>query len=515
MAKLGPEAATAGKQIASQLSKEIKSAEATAKKYGAAAATAAKNTSDLGTAASRAAKAAGPLGGILARLSPEAGAVASSFAAGTSALEGFGVAGVAGGVAMLGIAEAVAIGYVAWRAYTEDGTRAKEITTAQSAAFAALGPILDSTRMATIDLQIATGELSEAQGALEKNSIRAFEALNKATEASRKNIAALTKQQSSYLTQMVDMIPDVVSEWTPLGLVIDGVTESSAELQERIDGEQESIDAATEAVRKNVEVTAAAIVAKDKHTKAARATAEAERELADALKEEEERFARRLKAAEDALEFDEKAAKDRAKIAEKEAEDAEEREQVAAERKLEIDRATQAASSAILASGADFAMSVSNAMGEEHQEEARTAFAVAQAVGIAQAAINAGIASSRAYADYPYPASLAVSAAAGLSAGAAIVSIAATPAPSFEDTPGVMEMESGGTVKFAAGDKFAAAKSSEDLQRQTGGGGRASGGSGFNQVNHRSFDYWMRDHLKTRGALPTKIRGNERVGHGP
>jgi len=217
------------------------------------------------------------LRGAANALSPELGALVSVIDDGADVGEAF--LGMSGPLALaLGaIAAAAGVAYVAWRSYNEDTERSAKIAAAQSAAFEALTPILDSTRQATIDLRVATGELSEMQGDLETNAIRAHAALQAATKTSRENIAALHAEQASLKTQMVDFAESASGAMGPLGFVmnrvVDALTSSSSELQTEIDGERASIAAATTATKENIKVTEDAIRAKDKLAKSTKASA--------------------------------------------------------------------------------------------------------------------------------------------------------------------------------------------------------------------------------------------------
>lgn len=151
-------------------------------------------------------------------------------------------------------------------------------------------------------------------------------------------------------------------------------------------------------------------------------------------------------------------------------------------------------------------------MGDENEKAARRMFNISKAAGIVQATIDGALAVTSAMADVPYPANIAVAAAAGAAAAAQIAVISAQKMPSFDDTPGVVQVSgSGGMVGFGGGDYVAAAKSPEDLRRQVD---RTAGRDHGPEVipvmpvfEGRTWEMGTRDQTRRPGPLRDAIRG--------
>lgn len=204
------------------------------------------------------------------------GKLAATLGVSTGAL-----AAVGAGLAL--VAQAAVVGYVAWAGYTEESRRASETAAKVHVALEALQPIIEDTRDATIDLKEATGELSEMQADLERNSLKAWRTLQKQTEETRKQLKALHTEQGSITTQLVDMGESLMPAWTPYGYALRALTTNSSELGEEIDGLNGTLREGERLTRENVTVTNDAAVAEDKSADAKkrheRATAGAKKEL--------------------------------------------------------------------------------------------------------------------------------------------------------------------------------------------------------------------------------------------
>jgi hypothetical protein len=293
LAKIPDIGGKSAKELTTALSKEIKAAEKAAKAAAKAAADTKQQFQTLGNTSGKVGSAAAKLAGALDLIAPGAGEAARAVndladvgeVAGETG-SALGVTGATLGASMTALAAAVGGAYLAWRIYSEDATRAAETAALVTAAHVAQQPILEHTRAALLDLAEATGELSAEQADLARNSARALEAYQKATADARAKLSELKAEQSGVLTQLVDAAEDVVPAWTPLGLVIDGLTTSTAEYQGQIDALQGSIDAGIEATREDVKVTGETIKAKGRAASASVARAEAteqEREAQAAL----------------------------------------------------------------------------------------------------------------------------------------------------------------------------------------------------------------------------------------
>lgn len=134
---------------------------------------------------------------------------------------------------------------------------------------------------------------------------------------------------------------------------------------------------------------------------------------------------------------------------------------------------------------ADLASSTADAIGSSNSEAALKAWQVSQGLAIVEATVaayKAGAETMAAVAAIPGAQALAIP--AGIAMGAAVeaasvAKIAATSPPSFDDTPGVMQVGRGRQdVNFASGDLFLAAKTTNGLLGQMVGlmGTRSQGG---------------------------------------
>ena len=125
----------------------------------------------------------------------------------------------------------------------------------------------------------------------------------------------------------------------------------------------------------------------------------------------------------------------------------------------------QASYSTLMGGIADAAGAASQLIAEENRGAARALFVVEKAAGISQAIINGAIAKTRALAMLgPVAGPIA---AAGITATvAAQVALIASQKPSFNDTPGVIQMPSGGPIGVAPGDMVVAGKDLDDMAAQ-------------------------------------------------
>lgn len=526
---------------------------------------------------------AGKLAGALSLLGPGAGDAARNVAdfadvgeVAALAAESLGVSVGALATVLGTVTVALGAGYLAWQAYNEDAEQAAVIAADVSAAYDAMRPILDSTRMATLDLAIATGQLTELEGQLAKNRLRAGEAFRASTKDAADKIKELRKEQGSYLTQAVDMVQSFGEQYDWLGLTtaaFDGVTTSSAELQERIDALHGTIATTADATRENVTQTEKLIRAQDGNRKSSRSSAAATKEQKDATlqliaaqRREAEAFAAKLAAVEAAEtrageivkasgdfrlsamdRLDEKeretlaAYADQAKAGAMLQEDvergklqiaanyAEQRGMLvqseiettrssletlvgqldemmadAAKRRREVATATMSASADLFGGISDLANMAAEKQGKANEKAAMRLFVVGKAAALAQAVTNTFLAISSAN-TLPPPANLIAMAAAATTGAAQVAGIAASPPPSFNDTPGVQMMGTRGNVSLAAGDYFAAARDPAELQRQVGG---MSGGSvSILQVKlgHKVLDQSVARTIQQGGRLSREI----------
>lgn len=237
--RLGPVSEEQAKIISGRLGAAMKDAEKAAKKLADEAEKAAKGAGDLGDAAGKAGQGSAKLAGALSLLSPAAGGAARDLAdladVGEVAAEAATALGVSSTAltASLGLAAAaVAAGYVAWRIWSEEGTRAAEVAARVGAAQAALVPLIDSARLATIDAALATGEMSAAQAEMAKHGIASQQAIAGATATTRERLAELHAESQGLTRAWADQVEAVEAGafgWLATTAVFDALTTSTSE----------------------------------------------------------------------------------------------------------------------------------------------------------------------------------------------------------------------------------------------------------------------------------------------
>lgn len=114
---------------------------------------------------------------------------------------------------------------------------------------------------------------------------------------------------------------------------------------------------------------------------------------------------------------------------------------------------------------ADASRFASDKMAEDNKEAARRMFAVSKAAAISQAIINGALAITQSLAQLG-PIFGPIAAAGVAASTAAQIGIISAEEPSFNDTPGVMSLPSGGSARFAPGDMVVAGKDLSDMRRQ-------------------------------------------------
>ncbi len=283
------------KALTAALAREVKAMETATRNAARGAKDAKDATKGFGDAAGRAGSAAGKLGQALGLVSPELGGVGRGLADaadGGEALaaisEGLGVS--LGTVATVAAAVAVAVGlaFVAYQTYTEESDRAARITAAVAEAHKALEPILADSRATTIDLAVATGELTDEQGKLEKQALATATALASALAKPEEKIRALQKEQGGLTTMWADLGEQLQASGPVFGAVanlMDGMATSTSELQQEIDGlrgaQMDGIDVA----KANRLAHEALIGAETGNAASSKAAAAARRDLNEAMAE--------------------------------------------------------------------------------------------------------------------------------------------------------------------------------------------------------------------------------------
>lgn len=251
-----------------------------------------KGLKKMGDSAGKAGSSAMKLAGSIGNISPAAGKalgglgdladVAEVAAEGAAAL---GVSSVALGAALVVVAQVMAAAYVAYKVYNEEGDRAAAISADAAAAEQARIPIVDALKASVTALAVATGEMSEEQAKLADVSEKAFDRLQKATEASRKKLGELRTEQSSVWTQMVDGAESIVPAWTPLGMVIDGLTTNSSEYEEQIVSLDKEVMKSIALTKEQTTNDKEAIKITEKKRRGKEAAKDAEKEASDAARE--------------------------------------------------------------------------------------------------------------------------------------------------------------------------------------------------------------------------------------
>jgi len=141
--------------------------------------------------------------------------------------------------------------YGVYASLNEQQTINNEVVSAQSAAYERLNPLLEDTRDTEIDLAEKTGVLTKEMAGYERAIIGAFGQYNAAVEETKKQLAELQAAQASITTQMVDSAESWVPAWTPLGMAIRGLTNDTADYQQKIDGANQSMKVAADALQEN------------------------------------------------------------------------------------------------------------------------------------------------------------------------------------------------------------------------------------------------------------------------
>jgi hypothetical protein len=329
LTRLSPGADKEAKAITASLGKSLRDAEKDAKKVG--------DTTVV--SGSKAAKAMGPLGGVLAKISPAAGSASAAIAGMTSAAEGFMAAGMGPAVAAMAVLLGGAA--LAWEGYNADANEAAAISLEVKAAHDALEPSLRAARLAEIDLAVATGQITEEAGRLEREGIASIEAFSAATKTASARIKEISAGTGSWNRTIGDLGESL--RGTPLfglGMEIDAFTTSTAEadaetaaLMGTIQTAHDTIKRTTKAERELAKVTgshaAAAKAAKndlaalnaemERADRAAEANAKGYNEAITSLQSMEDTSKRAMATDMDRLALDRDAALEKSKALAKEA----------------------------------------------------------------------------------------------------------------------------------------------------------------------------------------------------
>lgn len=498
-------------------------------------------TDAAGLAASKAAKAFGPLGGILAKLDPTAGALSSTVAAGTSALEGFGVTAAASGVAIGGLAVALGAGYLAYSAYNAESDRAAATAALVATAHEKMTPLIDATRVAQVKAAVATGQMSEEAGRLELAGVAAMKAYGAATADTETKIKALHAEQQSLTQQVKDAAvqwtgdaAEMYAGWNPIATAAAYYTrnllDTTADLDAQVNALMATEGEAAEVTKAGVAATNAATAATARRAAASADLAKAEEVAAASRAGAKNRDAIMIKQAED----EHKAEKAYADMVLKDYEDEasaskalsdqliDDARRVAAEQEQARTRRIQdeIATASALANLGDQLVSATTRQYDTTtaagRDAARRQFATQKAANLAIGAINTAVAVSTALKDYPVPPLSIVMGGIALASGLiAEGAIAASPAPSFhsgyapdEMQARVLRNESVMTPTATA----ALGKRRMDLMND----GVSQGNSTMPApviIDHRIMNTLIKRELSTGGALAAALASDGVVGH--
>lgn len=150
------------------------------------------------------------------------------------------------------------------------------------------------------------------------------------------------------------------------------------------------------------------------------------------------------------------------------------------------------------------------------REAAMDQFEITKALQIAQIAVNTAAAAAQALASSPPPFNFVAAAAAVAAGGVQLATVAATQ-PKFhkggligQPDESMATVRAGEAVLNPMGRKALG----DDAIRAANAGALAHGGGAVQVVyKHKSFDYFVRDHLRTNATLPRALNAGRRLGH--
>lgn len=523
---------------ASEARKQVASVVAAQKAMTKSMQTTTGATDAAGLAASKAAKAFGPLGGILAKLDPTAGALSSTVAAGTSAMEGFGVTAAASGVAVGALAVALGAGYMAFKALNAESDRAAETAALVATATRNLTPLVDATRIAQIKAAVATGEMTEEAGRLALEGAAAMKAYASATADTTAKIMALHDEQASLGQQVKDTAvsmtqaaADMYGGWNPIAnaaaYYTRNLVDTSADLQAQVDALMGTQASANEITKAGIVATDAAAAADRRKAAATKARADAEALAAKSAQGAHERAAMLNKDAEE----EHKAEKTWSDMVIKDAADQEAAskaladQQIAdAERVAAVQKAARnarmsdelAVGNALVALGSQIVSDTTkqyDTTTAAGRKAALKQFRAQKAANLAIGALNTVVGVSTALRDYPVPPMSIIMGGIALASGiSAEAAIASSPPPSFHAGYAPDEMQ----AKILKSEPVVSPVGAEILGRRNiadaNAGKTPTAGSGYQGpapviIDHRVMEALIKRELASGGALASAMRG--------
>lgn len=236
--------------------------------------------------------------GALSSLSPEAAGVAGAIDDAADAVEGFGIATGLSTATLGAAAVALGVAFMAYKVLTEEQDRSAAVTASVNQANMELESVYKTERDAVLALKIATGQLTDEQGALVAMQQTAMEAFRENTKATRAQITSLREEQLSMTTAVVDGLQEWGAKWGYVGAIqtaaLDALTTDSEELQQEIDALTGVVDKATASTVNTVKAQREAVKATKDRTKAVK-------EQKEALQEENDLATKNTKIYHDAL----------------------------------------------------------------------------------------------------------------------------------------------------------------------------------------------------------------------
>lgn len=223
--------------------------------------------------------------GALSSLSPEAAGVAGAIDDAADAVEGFGIATGLSTATLGAAAVALGVAFMAYKVLTEEQDRSAAVTASVNQANMELESVYKTERDAVLALKIATGQLTDEQGALVAMQQTAMEAFRENTKATRAQITSLREEQLSMTTAVVDGLQEWGAKWGYVGAIqtaaLDALTTDSEELQQEIDALTGVVDKATASTVNTVKAQREAVKATKDRTKAVKEQKEALEEVGE------------------------------------------------------------------------------------------------------------------------------------------------------------------------------------------------------------------------------------------
>ena len=558
--------AASARAMVRDLNKAVRAAEKAQTSQVKGTKAAAKVVDEFGSKAGLAKSSVGDMGQALGMISPELGRAAQAASAAAGGIEAIAksaklsgaslaVAGTALAVFAV-VLSALAIGYKKTTDEIERESAAKKLAHGINQS---LLPGIKKLEQAQIDLKVATGELTEEQAKYLRLQIQARSAVVEFAEAQRSQKEAINESIES--TKKWQRLTE--SGVGPIAWLFEQGAEAAFGFNDKIAQGTTAIEALGIAELKNYEVqkqifkdqiealdviTAKKAAAEKAGSKGGKATAVKEVKDESAARQRaagimsgltDHRLSEieRIKNAEDRANADlistgfatqerlttieAEFAQQRIELQKEVADSAQERANETAAYALSISQAYSGAASDIAGATSSALMTIANSTAEGNERQARRAFALAKAVGLAQVAIDTHSAISGINAKWakapPVAIVLSIAAAA---VGAAQATAIAAQQPSFH-SGGPLDLQSDEMNVTARRGEFMlnpqgrAALGDQTLERANAGmGGGSQNVIAVSVYKHtRQVDRWKRDGLDAGDPIARAITAGRLVGH--